>query len=167
MILEVFAISAVDNDHKPCDYILLPGGFRYKKIQPEPQINDQRWNGKNEVWLRGLISYIGIILTGPIIVACQWNTETNKGILESLTNVGTCIINCSKMLAIKQSLQSSPTGPAEQWAGGSRCRSLNSWSETKYLRLILFPVKQNNNPWRHKLSTSLYNQFRHLVQFKI
>lgn len=42
MILEVLAISAVDNDHKPCNYILLPGGFRYKKIQPEPQISDQR-----------------------------------------------------------------------------------------------------------------------------
>lgn len=28
----------------------------------------------------------------------------------------------------KQYLQSSPTGPAEHWAGGSLCKSVNSWN---------------------------------------
>lgn len=87
------------------------------------------------------MSYLWIILTGPIIVACQWNTETNKGVFESLTSVQTYIINGSKILARKQCLQSSPTGPAEQWAGGSRCRSLNSCNKAKILKVNCFSSK--------------------------
>lgn len=43
-------------------------------------------NGSTEVWVKKLISHIWIILTGPIIVACQWNTETNKGVWKSLAS---------------------------------------------------------------------------------
>lgn len=48
----------------------------------------------------------------------------------------------------RKSLQSSPTGPAEQWAGGSRCRSLSSckkhrniWKTWKSIPLDSIPSK--------------------------
>lgn len=79
--------------------------------------------GKKVYFLSGT----NYILTGPIIVACQWNTESQKD---------TTVRDFSELLLSPKkgqlwqgpinSLQSSPTGPAEQWAGGSRCRSLSS-----------------------------------------
>lgn len=70
--------------------------------------------------LRGRIP----ILTGPIIVACQWNTERQKKIQQLEIFWAFPELKCTE--CSRKSLQSSPTGPAEQWAGGSRCRSLSS-----------------------------------------
>lgn len=77
--------------------------------------------------LRGIIP----ILTGPIIVACQWNTERQKH--RTIRDFWAFPeLKCTE--CIRKSLQSSPTGPAEQWAGGSRCRSLSSCKEHKKIR---------------------------------
>ena len=98
-----------------------------------------------------------MILTGPIIVACQWNTAKQKG--RQLRNVSDALLliiylcseiilynekrltKCNKlriiiMLGLIQvlslALLSSPTGPAEHCAGGSLPRSFSSWNrETK------------------------------------
>lgn len=55
------------------------------------------------------------LLTGPIIVACQWNTASKKIIKKGL-----------KIMKFKFVLQSSPTGPAEHCAGGSLPKSWSS-----------------------------------------
>lgn len=95
-----------------------------------------------------------IALTGPIIVACQWNTgeKMYKGFTYGwniLTHTHTIHFCCSlKQLMHKykqvitldklmqqfpQYLQSSPTGPAEHWAGGSFCRSDSSCGQDNHI----------------------------------
>ena len=93
------------------------------------------------------LSYMITRLTGPMIVACQWNTEkdnqtrkivSNQVINETRVSMQTAnkdslrvqscyIINFTTssvdLTTDTRNLQSSPTGPAEHCAGGSLPRS--------------------------------------------
>lgn len=101
------------------------------------------------------LSYANVSLTGPIIVACQWNTEGEKPINNAFSskmqtldtfpahallycNLNTIFTHTNKILFCSSicwcnNLQSSPTGPAEHWAGGSLCRSDSSWKLDNYI----------------------------------
>lgn len=81
-------------------------------------------------------------LTGPMIVACQWNTENDRkqhNYKLVHTSSPTCLIRLDASwfndgTGLKTdwwSSQSSPTGPAEHWAGGSLWRSVSSCGERK------------------------------------
>lgn len=85
-------------------------------------------------------------LTGPMIVACQWNTENDRkqhNYKLVHTSSPTCLIRLDASwfndgTGLKTdwwSSQSSPTGPAEHWAGGSLWRSVSSCGERKKKKL--------------------------------
>lgn len=83
------------------------------------------------------------VLTGPMMVACQWNTakDRNETLKKMLTgsrpdmNATSCSWHpqtYSVNVVIYCYLLSSPTGPAEHWAGGSRARSFSSCQEMSF-----------------------------------
>lgn len=110
------------------------------------------------------IRVLALVLTGPMMVACQWNTENSRAELEqqlhqqnrteqnptepvgfaqnrteqNSTRQNRTIQNPTEPAGSRQNqldldrtepdgtLLSSPTGPAEHWAGGSLDRSVSS-----------------------------------------
>lgn len=60
----------------------------------------------------GVNPYGGAVLTGPMMVACQWNTETQRD--RSHLQLPKAILSVVAKPISRVNLQSSPTGPAEQ-----------------------------------------------------
>lgn len=124
------------------------------------QQNQNRSVSPGHETCRVLIRVLVLVLTGPMIVACQWNTENSRAELEEqqLHQQNRTEQNSTEPAGFEQNktgqnrtkqnptelagsgqnhldldrteldgtLLSSPTGPAEHWAGGSLDRSVSS-----------------------------------------